>query len=83
MPELPAASNNQDGNLCDTVPNCPRVRYFTQVSVICLPLSLVLLLSPDVFEFLVQIPQLRGKFADVGSIVFAVWFRATDHDVEV
>ena len=65
MPQLPRARRNQNYNLPDAVPDRPTVSKLAKISKVGLSLSLVLLFSPDILEFLVQITKLGGQFAHV------------------
>lgn len=80
---MPRARHNNDQDLRDTIPHRPRVRRLTQVPVICLSLSLILLLPPDVFELLVEVAHFRGHFGDVGAVLLDVCLGGADDDVEV
>ena len=83
MPHLPHTCCNQHTNLGDRVPHRARVRRLAKVTECCLPLALVLLLSPDVFELHVKVPELLGELRDVRAIVLLVGLGATDNNVEV
>ena len=60
MPQLPRARRNQNHNLPNTVPDRPTISKLAEISKVGLSLSLVLLFSPDILEFLVQITKFGG-----------------------
>jgi hypothetical protein len=83
MSQLPRARSNKDSNLQHTIPNSLRIRVLTQVSEIHLPLPLVLLFPPNIFEFLVEVPELAAKFTNVGTVALNVWFHGPYDNVEI
>lgn len=83
MPQLPCTRRNQDQNLANTVPYCPTIGQLAQIPEIGFTLSLVLLFSPYILEFLVQVTKLGGEFAHVRAIVFTVRFGGANNNVEV
>jgi hypothetical protein len=72
MSHLPRAGRHQHDNLRKTVPDRLRIRRLTQISVIRLPLTLVLLLSPDILKLVVEIANFRGHVRDVAPVLLDV-----------
>ena len=83
MSQLPGTCCNQDNDLSDTVPDSPRVRSFTEVSVVGFPLALVLLFSSDIFQFVIEVADSGSDARDMGAVLFDVAFRGADDDIEV
>lgn len=83
MPQLPHTSRNQHPDLYQTIPKRPRIRVLTQIPKISFSFPLILLFSPNILQFQIQVPDLSRQFGNMSSIVFEVGFSSTDDDVEV
>jgi hypothetical protein len=83
MPQLPRACSKKYTDLQHAIPDSFRVRRLTQVSEIRLSLPLVLLLSSNIFEFLVQITELAAEFAYVATVALDIRLRTSYHNVEI
>jgi len=83
VPQLPRTSPNQHHDLSHAIPHRSRIRNLTQIPEIRLPLSLILLLPPDILKLDVQLSNLGSDFRDVRAVVVDVRAGFTDCDVEV
>lgn len=83
VPQLPRTGHNQHHDLGHAIPHRPRIRNLAQIPEIRLSLPLILLLSPDILKFHVQLSNLGGDFGDVGTVVVEVRTGFANCDVEV
>lgn len=80
---LPVARSQQDYDLRNCIPCGTGVGGFTQVPVLGLSFSLVLLLPPNVLQPSIEVPELLSHFTNVLSVMFCVVLCSSDVDVEV
>ena len=81
--QLPYTRHKQHHDLRNTIPHRPRIRRLTQVPIIRLAFSLILLFHANILQLLVQIANLARQLARVRPVLLDVGFRGADDDVEV
>lgn len=83
MPQLPCTRRNEDTNLGQRIPNGSGIRQLAEIPILGLSLSLVLLLSSDGGEALVQLANLRGDLSNVCAVMLHVSLSGANDHVEI